>query len=77
MLKTLGKRAAFLYVFSIVICSLALAFAVDHLYVALGIDITAVVSEVTETLPHWVGAASGLILLILVGKSYLHRSGGG
>lgn len=77
MLKTLGKRAAFLYVFSIVICSLALAYAVDHLYVALGIDITAVVSEVTETLPHWVGAVSGVILLALVAKSYLHRSGGG
>lgn len=77
MLKTLGKRAAFLYVFAIVICSLALAFAVDHLYVVLGIDITAVVSEVAETLPHWVGVMSGLLLLALVGRSYLNRSGGG
>lgn len=77
MLKTLGKRAAFLYVFAIVFCSLLLAYAVDHLYVALGIDITAIVSEVAETLPHWVGVASGILLLALVGRSYLNRSGGG
>lgn len=77
MLKTLGKRAAFLYVFSIVVCSLALAFVVDKLYVVLGIDITAVVSEVAETLPHWVGVGSGILLLILVGKSFIRPSGGG
>lgn len=74
MLKALGKRAAGLYVFSIVVCSLALAYVVDVLYASLGIDITAVVSTVSETLPHWVGAASGVILLILVGKSFIKPS---
>lgn len=77
MLKTLGKRAAFLYVFSIVVCSLALAYAVDILYSSLGIDITAVVSEVNETLPYWVGASSGVLLLLLVGRSFINSSGGG
>ncbi|WP_231856575.1 SO_0444 family Cu/Zn efflux transporter [Pseudodesulfovibrio piezophilus] len=77
MLKSLGKRAAGLYVLSIVICSLGLAWAVDHLYVALGLDIRAVVSEVTEALPHWVGVGSGLVLLFLVGRSFIgSRSGG-
>jgi len=77
MLKSLGKKAAFLYVFSIVVCSLGLAFLVDQLYIAAGIDITAVVSEVGETLPHWVGVASGLLLLALVFRSFVTRSGGG
>ncbi|QJB54940.1 SO_0444 family Cu/Zn efflux transporter [Pseudodesulfovibrio sp. zrk46] len=77
MLKTLGKRAAFLYVAAIVICSLGLAFVVDQLYIALGLDIRAVVSEVGETLPHWVGVASGLILAALVAKSFLRSEGGG
>jgi len=71
MLKTLGKRAAGLYVLSIIICSLALAWVVDRLYIALGLDIQAVVSEVTEVLPYWVGAASGVIILLLVGRSFL------
>ncbi|MDC0336195.1 SO_0444 family Cu/Zn efflux transporter [Pseudodesulfovibrio sp.] len=71
MLKTLGKRAAGLYVLSIVICSLALAWVVDRLYMALGLDIQAVVSEVTETLPHWVAVASGVLILLLVGKSFV------
>jgi len=77
MLKTLGKRAAALYVLSIVICSLALAWVVDQLYIALGLDIRAVVSEVGETLPHWVGVTSGLILLLLVARSFIRPHGGG
>lgn len=77
MLKALGKRAAGLYVFSIVVCSLALAYIVDMVYSGLGIDITAVVSEVSETLPHWVGAVSAIILLALVGKSFIRPKAGG
>ncbi len=71
MLKTLGRRAAGLYVFSIVICSLALAWLVDQLYSYLGLDIMAVVSEVEEILPHWVGVASAVILLLLVARSFV------
>lgn len=71
MLKTMGKRAAGLYVFSIVVCSLALAWAVDRLYEYLGLDIMAVVSEVEEILPHWVGVASGIIILLLVVRSFV------
>lgn len=70
MLKTLGKRAAGLYVASIMICSLALAWGTDHLYAALGLDIRATVSEVGELLPHWVGVACAMILLALVAKSF-------
>jgi len=71
MLKTLGKRAAGLYVASIVACSLVLAWATDHLYAALGLDIRAVVSEVGELLPHWVGVVSALLTLALVARSFL------
>jgi len=76
MLKTMGRRAAGLYVFSIVICSLGLAWATDRLYIAMGLDIRAVVSEVGETLPEWVGIASAVVILLLVARSYLSpRSG--
>ena len=71
MLKTLGKRAAGLYVAAIVICSLGLAYAVDGLYLALGLDIRAVVGEVGETLPHWAGVAGAVILLGMVARGFL------
>lgn len=77
MLKTLGKRAAGLYVLSIVVCSLVLAWVVDHIYIFLGLDIRAVVSQVGETLPHWVGIGSGVLLLLLVGRSFIRPHGGG
>ena len=77
MLKTLGKRAAVMYVLSIVVCSLVLAYVVDFIYTALGLDIQAVVSEVAETLPHWVGVGSGIIIIVLVAKSFLFSKGGG
>jgi len=76
MLKTLGRRATIIYVSAIVACSLGLAFAVDHLYAFLGLDIRAAVAEVGETLPHWVGVASALVLLGLVARGLLPRRGG-
>jgi len=76
MLKTMGRRAAMLYVAAIVGCSLALAWLVDRLYIALGLDIRAVVVKVDETLPEWVGLASAMALLLLVGRSLLHRECG-
>jgi uncharacterized membrane protein YraQ (UPF0718 family) len=77
MLKTMGKRAAGLYVFSIVLCSLLLAWLTDKLYIALGLDIQAVVSEVSETLPEWMGITCAVFLLLLVSRSCLKGSGGG
>ncbi len=71
MFKALGKRAAGLYLVAIVVCSLVLAWGVDHLYLALGLDVRAAVSDVREFLPHWVGVASALIILLLVARSFL------
>ncbi|MDD3311489.1 SO_0444 family Cu/Zn efflux transporter [Pseudodesulfovibrio sp.] len=76
MLKTLGRRATALYLASIVTCSLGLAFVVDRLYAALGLDIRAAVAEAGETLPHWAGVASALVLLGLVARGLLPRRGG-
>ncbi|MFH1912755.1 MAG: SO_0444 family Cu/Zn efflux transporter [Pseudomonadota bacterium] len=76
MLKTMGRRAASLYVASIVGCSLALAWLVDRLYVALGLDIRAVVMQVDETLPEWLGVTSAVALLLLVVRSLLRRDCG-
>jgi hypothetical protein len=85
MLKTLGKRAAGLYLASIVACSLILAWATDHLYAALGLDVRATISDVGELLPHWVGVAAAVLTLALVARSFLggfpsgdsHSHGGG
>ncbi|MBG0789164.1 MAG: SO_0444 family Cu/Zn efflux transporter [Desulfovibrionaceae bacterium] len=71
MLKTLGKRAAGLYVAAIVVASLVLAFATDRVYAALGLDIRAVAAEVDELLPHWAGVASAVAVLGLVALSSL------
>lgn len=76
MLKTLGRRAATLYVASIVVCSLGLAWLVDRLYIGLGLDIRAVVMQVDETLPEWVGVASAVVILALVART-LFRGGRG
>jgi uncharacterized membrane protein YraQ (UPF0718 family) len=76
MLKTLGRRAAGLYVAAIVICSLALAWLVDRLYAFLGLDIRAVVSQVDETLPEWVGLASAVAVLLLVARAFRRPHGG-
>ena len=69
MLKTLGRRATGLYLAAIVGCSLGLAYAVDRLYAALGLDIRAVVAEAGETLPHWVGVVGAVVLLLLVART--------
>eukprot|EP00831_Metopus_contortus_P080058 TRINITY_DN8099_c0_g1_i1.p3 TRINITY_DN8099_c0_g1~~TRINITY_DN8099_c0_g1_i1.p3 ORF type:complete len:173 (-),score=61.97 TRINITY_DN8099_c0_g1_i1:99-617(-) len=71
MLKTLGKRAAAIYVLAIIICSLGLAWATDQLYLALHLDIRAVVSDVDELLPHWMGVAAAVVTLLLVARSFL------
>jgi hypothetical protein len=76
MLKILGRRAASLYVASIVVCSLGLAWLVDRLYIGLGLDIRAVVMQVDETLPEWVGVVSAVVILLLVGRT-LFRGGHG
>jgi uncharacterized membrane protein YraQ (UPF0718 family) len=67
---------ATLYVASIVGCSLILAWLVDRLYVGLGLDIRAVVLQVDETLPEWMGVASAVAVLLLVGRSLLRKGGG-
>ncbi|WP_275074297.1 MULTISPECIES: SO_0444 family Cu/Zn efflux transporter [Pseudodesulfovibrio] len=69
MLKTLGRRATGLYLASIVVCSLGLAWLVDRLYIGLGLDIRAVVMQVDETLPEWVGVISAVTILLLVGRT--------
>ena len=75
MLKSLGKRATGLYVVSIIVCSLVLAWATDQLYLALDLDIGAVVSQVDELLPHWVGIGAAVITILLVAKSFVRRHG--
>lgn len=66
MFRVLGKRAAIVYLVVIAAASLFFGWLVDRLYVGLGLDISAVVSSAGEILPHWVGIASAILLLLFV-----------
>jgi hypothetical protein len=71
MFKALGRRAAFAYLFAIAVCSIALGWLTDRLYVGLGLDITAVLSDVDEAVPEWLGTASAIALLLLIAWNML------
>ena len=73
LFKSLGKRAAAMYLLAIVVCSLALAWAVDVLYARLGLDIHAVVLAGDDLLPEWVGVIAAVVLVVLVLKGYAGR----
>lgn len=73
MLKVLGKRAAFLYLFAIAFSSLVLGYLVDRLYLGLGLDIRAIVTEAGEVLPEWVGLGSAAVLLLFIARSFFQK----
>jgi len=72
MARTFGMALTSVYVASIVVCSLAFGFLANRIYAALGFDIHAVLSTVTEALPGWVEVASSLLLLVLIARAVLH-----
>ena len=62
---TLGKRSTALYLASIAVCAVLFGLAVDEIYSLFGISARAVAGTAGETIPHWLAAASGILLLFL------------
>jgi len=74
MARTFGTALTAVYLSSIVVCSLAFGFLANRVYMALGFDIHAVLGQVNEVLPAWIGTASALLLLALTLRALLaHR----
>ncbi|SIO08866.1 SO_0444 family Cu/Zn efflux transporter [Halodesulfovibrio marinisediminis] len=73
--QTLGKRVAFIYVTSIAVTSVILGLAVNWVYAKLGLSVFAWINDV-ETHQHgFVAYAATIILLFLVGRQFVGRSG--
>ena len=65
LIGLLGKRAACLYLLSIVVVSVLCGLAVDAVYAFLGLSAVAAVARHGEMLPDWLMLSATVILLIL------------
>jgi hypothetical protein len=63
LFKVLGKRAAFIYLGSIAVCSLISGLALDRVYVLTGISIQVTAGKAAELLPPWLQTVGALLLL--------------
>jgi len=75
MTRSFGPAITVVYVLSIAVCSLGFGLLANHLYLALGFDIHAVLGTVNEALPRWAEVTSALLLLTLIARAYVesHR----
>ncbi len=72
IIKTLfNTRALVIYLGTITVCSLAMGFMLDRLYVLAGISAGAVVGQATDILPAPVQWLSAMILTLLIFRNYL------
>ncbi|MEI8183603.1 MAG: SO_0444 family Cu/Zn efflux transporter [Desulfomonile sp.] len=63
----LGKRSLFIYLASIVVCTLVFAFGTDALFGGMGMSAyTSEMLEASELLPRWVELGSALVLAALI-----------
>ena len=65
LVGTLGKRATFIYLSSIAVCSVLFGLMVDQIYVYWGISAQAMVGQASEVIPLWLQWAGALFVLIL------------
>ncbi len=63
--KFLGKRSLILYVFSIIVLSLLLAFLLNFVYTAFSISPTASLGQGAELIPNWLKIISTVMFAIL------------
>ena len=74
----LGKRSLFIYLGSIVFCSLSLGLLTDMIYYGIGITASAKAGQAAELIPHsmqYFGAAAlALLLLFAVWKDFRGRT---
>lgn len=73
LLGILGKRSTAVYLVSIAVCAVGFGLAVDRLYALLGISPGAGIGQAAETIPHWLGAA-GAVMLVLISIRPLWRA---
>jgi uncharacterized membrane protein YraQ (UPF0718 family) len=74
MARSFGAAFTGVYLAAIALCALAFGFVANRVYAALGFDLHAVLGQVHEALPAWLGAASAVLLLGLVARALaLHR----
>jgi hypothetical protein len=74
--RLMGKRIAALYLVTIAVCSLVLGLAVDQIYRYFQINVSHWVPTVGETAEHPIAIAASGILLFLILRTYIPRTGG-
>ncbi|BBO67767.1 hypothetical protein DSCA_16970 [Desulfosarcina alkanivorans] len=63
--RVLGRRATGIYLAAIALCAVGFGLLVDWIYSALGISARAMVGQAGEAIPHAVGLAGAVLILIL------------
>lgn len=63
--RVLGRRATAIYLTAIALCAVAFGLLVDWVYAAMGVSARAVVGQAGEAIPHAVGLAGAVLILIL------------
>jgi len=71
--RELGKKSTVIYIASIVVCSLLIAFAVDALAAHWQINFALSFSLEQEMLPSWIGISSTLVLLAFILNHYRRK----
>ncbi len=70
----LGRRTLGIYLVSIVICTLLMAFTTDAVYTALGLSAKAHAGTAgQEFIPYWLELAAAVVLALLVARVYWKR----
>jgi len=63
--KILGRRTLMLYLFSIAVVSLLAGFALDQLYIYLGISAQAAAGKAADLIPLWLRTSATVLVLII------------
>ncbi len=70
----LGKRTLGIYLASIVICTLLMAFVTDAVYTAMGISAKAQAGAYAqELIPYWLELGAAIVLALLIARVYWNR----
>ncbi len=61
----LGRKGAFIYLFTIAACSMAAGLALDAIYIWIGFSADAVIGQAGKMLPFWLRLTGAVILLLI------------
>ncbi|MFQ6052283.1 MAG: SO_0444 family Cu/Zn efflux transporter [Candidatus Hydrothermarchaeota archaeon] len=70
--RVMGKKALYIYLFSVAFCSLALGFILNWIYAGLGIEVIASIGAEEEFVPGLIKTISAILLLTLIGYGIYH-----